>query len=134
MPVETGSVNVVISNCVLNLVPDKASAFAEVFRVLRTGGRFCVSDIVATGELPVPVQDAAGLYVGCVAGAMPEADYLALLGEVGFERVHVAEAKPDALPDDALTPHMKLEEIAAFRASGILLKSVTVLGSKPTAN
>ena len=77
MPVEAGSVDVVISNCVLNLVPDKAGAFAEMFRVLRPGGRFCVSDIVATGELPPPVQDAAGLYVGCVAGAMPEEDYLA---------------------------------------------------------
>ena len=134
MPVEAGSVDVVISNCVLNLVPDKASAFAEMFRVLRPGGRFCVSDIVATGELPQPVQDAAGLYVGCVAGAVPEAHYLALLGEVGFERVHIAEAKPIALPDDALAPHMDAEEIAAFRKSGIALKSVTVLGSKPTAS
>jgi arsenite methyltransferase len=105
-----------------------------MFRVLRPGGRFCVSDIVATGELSPPVQDPAGLSVGCVAGAMPEADYLALLGEVGFERVRVAEAKPVALPDDALAPHMEAEEIAAFRASGILLKSVTVFGFKPAAN
>jgi arsenite methyltransferase len=134
MPVEAGSVDVVISNCVLNLVPDKAPAFAEMFRVLRAGGRFCVSDIVATGELPLPLQEAAGLHVGCVAGAMPEADYLALLAEVGFERVHVAEAKPVTIPDDVLAPHMDAEELAAFRASGIMLKSVTVLGSKPMAN
>jgi arsenite methyltransferase len=134
LPVEADSVDVVISNCVLNLVPDKASAFAEMFRVLRQGGRFCVSDIVATGELPPAVQDAAGLYVGCVAGAMPEADYLSLLGEVGFERVQVAEAKPVALPDDALAPHMDAEDLAAFRASGIVLKSVTVLGFKRAAN
>jgi arsenite methyltransferase len=123
-----------ISNCVLNLVPDKAGAFAEMFRVLRPGGRFCVSDIVATGELPPAVQDAAGLYVGCVAGAMPEADYLSLLGEVGFEHVRVAEAKPVALPDDALAPHIDPEELAAYRSSGIVLKSVTVLGSRPAAN
>jgi arsenite methyltransferase len=135
MPIEAGSVDVVISNCVLNLVPDKAGAFAEMFRVLRPGGRFCVSDIVATQKLPPAVQDVAGLYVGCVAGAVPEADYLSLLGEVGFERVRVAEAKPIALPDDALAPHMDAEELAAFRASRIALKSVTVLGSKPaTAN
>jgi SAM-dependent methyltransferase len=135
MPVEDGSVDVVISNCVLNLVPDKASAFAEMFRVLRPGGRFCVSDIVATGQLPLPVQAAAGLYVGCVAGAVPEAQYLALLGGVGFERVCVAEAKPVAIPVDALAPHINATELAAFRASGIVLKSVTVLGSKPaTAN
>jgi ubiquinone/menaquinone biosynthesis C-methylase UbiE len=134
MPLEAGSVDVVISNCVLNLVPDKATAFAEMFRVLRPGGRFCVSDIVATGELPGPIQEAAGLYVGCVAGAMPEADYLALLDEAGFERVHVAEAKSVALPDDALVPQLDAEELAAFRASGIVLKSVTVIGSKPTTN
>jgi SAM-dependent methyltransferase len=134
MPIQDGSVDVVISNCVLNLVPDKATAFAEMFRVLRPGGRFCVSDIVATGELPGPIQEAAGLYVGCVAGAMPEADYLALLDEAGFERVHVAEAKSVALPDDALVPQLDAEELAAFRASGIVLKSVTVIGSKPTTN
>jgi SAM-dependent methyltransferase len=134
MPVESGSVDVVISNCVLNLVPDKARAFAKMLRVLQPGGRFCVSDIVATGKLPPPVQDAAGLYVGCVAGAMPEEDYLALLAEAGFNAVHVAEAKPIALPDDALVPHMDAEELVAFRASGIGLKSVTVLGSKPAAN
>jgi arsenite methyltransferase len=134
MPVDDGSIDVVISNCVLNLMPDKAAAFAEMFRVLRPGGRFCVSDIVATRELPPAVRDAAGLYVGCVAGAMPEANYLALLSDVGFERVHIAEAKAVAIPDDALAPHMDASEIAAFRASGTVLKSVTVIGSKPTAN
>ena len=134
MPVEAGSVDVVISNCVLNLVPDKASAFAEMFRVLRPGGRFCVSDIVATGELPRPVQERGGESFGCVAGAVPEDDYLALLGEVGFERVHIVEAKPVALPDNSLVPQMDAEELAALRASGIVLKSVTVIGSKPTAN
>ena len=65
LPVEAGSIDVIISNCVLNLLPDKAPAFAEMFRVLRPGGRFCVSDIVATGELPEGVRNAAGLYVGC---------------------------------------------------------------------
>ena len=131
LPVEAGSVDAVISNCVLNLVPDKARAFAETARVLRPGGRFCVSDIVATGELPAGVRAAAGLYVGCVAGAIPEADYLALLGEVGFEDVRIVEPKPIELPDEALAPHMGSVEIAAFRASGVALKSVTVLGTKP---
>ena len=134
MPVETGSVDVVISNCVLNLVPDKAGAFAEMFRVLRPGGRFCVSDIVATGELP-----RAG--TGCrrplcrlrrrshARGRLPRH---ARSGRLRARAL--AEAKPVAMPDDALAPHMEAEEIAAFRASGIVLKSVTVIGSKPTAN
>ena len=131
LPVEAGSVDVVISNCVLNLVPDKARAFAETARVLRPGGRFCVSDIVATGELPAGVRAAAGLYVGCVAGAIPEADYLSLLAEVGFEDVRIVEPKPIELPDEALAPHMGPAQIASFRASGVALKSVTVLGAKP---
>jgi ubiquinone/menaquinone biosynthesis C-methylase UbiE len=131
MPVDPGSIDVVISNCVLNLVPDKGRAFAEMLRVLRPGGRFCVSDIVATGELPAPVREVAALYVGCVAGAMAETDYLALLETTGFEDVRVAETKPIALSDDALAGTMSAADIAAFRASGIALKSVTVLGSKP---
>jgi arsenite methyltransferase len=131
LPVDSGSVDIVISNCVLNLVPDKRRAFAEMFRVLRPGGRFCVSDIVATGELPAAVREVAALYVGCVAGAMAETDYLALLGTTGFEDVHVAEAKPIPLSDDVLAGDMSDADIAAFRASGIALTSVTVLGTKP---
>jgi SAM-dependent methyltransferase len=133
LPVASGSVDVVISNCVLNLVPDKGRAFAEMFRVLRPGGRFCVSDIVATGELPAPVRQVAALYVGCVAGAMAETDYLALLETTGFEDVRVAEAKPVELSDDALAGYMSGADIGAFRASGVALKSVTVLGTKPSA-
>ena len=131
LPVEAGSIDVVISNCVINLLPDKAPAFAEMFRVLRPGGRFCVSDIVATGELPGPVREAAGLYVGCVAGALPQAEYLGLIDAAGFAGVRIAEAKPIALPDEVLAPHMDAAAIAAFRASGVELRSVTVLATKP---
>jgi arsenite methyltransferase len=131
LPVDSGGVDIVISNCVLNLVPDKGRAFAEMIRVLRPGGRFCVSDIVATGELPAPVREVAALYVGCVAGAMAENAYLALLETTGFEDVRVAEARPIPLSDEALAGYMSTADIATFRASGIALKSVTVLGSKP---
>jgi hypothetical protein len=116
---------------VLNLLPDKASAFVEMFRVLRPGGRFCVSDIVATGTLPDGVRRAAGLYVGCIAGAHPEAEYLALIAAAGFQGTRIGKEQPIGLPDEALSPHMSGEEIAAFRASGVELKSVTVLASKP---
>jgi arsenite methyltransferase len=133
LPVDSGSIDVVISNCVLNLVPDKGRAFAEMFRVLRPGGRFCVSDIVATGELPATVREVAALYVGCVAGAMPKADYLALLETTGFHDVRVAEAKLIPLADEALAAFMSTSDIAAFRASGVALKSVTVLGAKPAS-
>jgi len=135
LPVETGSVDVIISNCVLNLLPEKAPAFAEMLRVLRPGGRFCVSDIVATGELPPAIRQAAALYVGCVAGALPETTYLALIGAAGFSDIDIAQARvielPDAIVDQALAPHMSPPEIAAFHASGLVLKSVTVTGRKP---
>lgn len=120
-----------ISNCVLNLVPDKARAFAEMARVLRPGGRFCVSDIVATGELPDGVRAAAGLYVGCVAGAIPENDDLGLLAEAGLENVRIAASKPIRLPDETLAPHLGPAAVASFRASAVTLKSVTALGARP---
>jgi SAM-dependent methyltransferase len=133
LPVENAAVDVVISNCVLNLVPDKAKAFVETFRVLRPGGHFCVSDIVATGTLPEGIRRAAALYVGCVAGAMPEADYLGVIGAAGFEDVRIAERKPIVLPNETLREHLSESELAAFRESGVGLLSVTVVGAKPRA-
>jgi arsenite methyltransferase len=133
LPVEGGTVDVVISNCVLNLVPDKAAAFAETFRVLAPGGHFCVSDIVASGALPDGIRKAAALYVGCVAGAAPEADYLATIRSAGFTDVRIAERKPIPLPDAALAEHLSPAELQAFRASGLELASVTVLGTRPAA-
>ena len=131
MPVEDGTVDVVISNCVLNLVPEKTRAFAETFRVLKPGGHFCVSDIVATGHLPDGIRSAAALYVGCVAGAIPETDYLDVIHSVGFENVRVTERKPIPLPDEALREHLSEDDLRRFRASDVQLLSVTVLGTRP---
>ena len=133
LPVRDDAVDVVISNCVLNLVPDKAKAFAETWRVLKPGGHFCVSDIVATGTLPEGIRTAAALYVGCVAGALPETEYLALIRGAGFSDVRIIERKPIPLPDEVLREHLSGPELAAFRASGVDLLSVTVLGTKPRA-
>jgi SAM-dependent methyltransferase len=85
LPVEDGSVDVVISNCVVNLVPNKAKAFAEIHRVLKPGGRFSVSDIVLDGELPEPVRRSAEMWAGCVSGALPKDDYLAIARGAGFD-------------------------------------------------
>ncbi len=131
LPVAAGSVDLVISNCVLNLVPDKAAAFAQTFRVLKPGGRFCISDIVASGPLPDGIRKAAALYVGCVAGAWPEADYLAVIRGAGFADLRIVERKPIPLPDAVLAQHLSDAERQSFRASGIELSSVTVLGVKP---
>lgn len=133
LPVADDCVDVVISNCVLNLVPDKARAFAETLRVLRPGGHFCVSDIIATGALPEGIRRAAALYVGCVAGAMPEPDYLAVIREAGFGEVRIVERKPIPLPVEVLREHLSDAEVATFEASGVELLSVSVLGVKPAA-
>ena len=131
LPVEASTIDAVISNRVLNLVPDKAQAFAEQFRVLRPGGRFCVSDIVATGVLPPGVLAAAGLHVGCIAGAIPEHEYLEMLEAAGFGEVAIVAATQIDLPDEGLRPHLATPEVAEFRASGAALNSVTVRGIKP---
>ena len=133
LPVETGTVDVVISNCVLNLVPDKGAAFAETFRVLRPGGHFCVSDVVSRGAIPDAVRRSAELYAGCVAGAIDESDYVAGLRLAGFEGVEVRKAREIDVPDSALADVLATSEIETYRASGVGLWSVTVFGRKPAA-
>lgn len=133
LPVESGTVDVVISNCVLNLVPDKPRAFAETFRVLRAGGHFCVSDVVTRGALPESVRASAELYAGCVAGAVDEADYVAGLRAAGFDAVEVVKAREIAVPDAAVAGLLTPDELAGYRASGAGLWSVTVRGTKPHA-
>lgn len=131
LPVESNTFDVVLSNCVLNLVPDKQAAFAEMHRVLRPGGRFSVSDIVRVGTLPDVMREAAELYVGCVAGAMARDAYLDRLRETGFTDVHVATEKTISLPDELLAEHLTPDEIARFRAGDVELQSVTVVGQRP---
>lgn len=89
MPLPSASVDVVISNCVLNLVPDKRRAFEEVYRVLRSGGHFAISDVVLTGPLPDALRRSVEAYVGCVAGAMERDAYLHLIRAAGFGAVQV---------------------------------------------
>lgn len=131
MPVEADTIDVAVSNCVLNLVPDKEQAFREMYRVLKPGGRFSVSDIVSTGTLPDAIRQSAELYAGCVAGALPKAEYLALLHQAGFTNVEVAAERTIYLPDEILRSHLSGEDLEALRASEGPLLSVTVTGRKP---
>jgi len=131
LPVEDASADVVVSNCVLNLVPDKRRAFAEIFRVLKPGGRFCVSDIVLRGRLPEKLQEVAELYVGCVAGALADDEYLGIIRDTGFSAVDVKALKRLDLPDEYILKFISAEELAAYRASGSAALSITVVGTKP---
>jgi arsenite methyltransferase len=131
MPVDNGVVDVVISNCVLNLVPDKQKAFAEIFRVLKPGGHFCVSDIVLRGALPDGLLSVAAMYTGCVAGALQIDDYLQVITGAGFADVVIKKEKSIVLPDDVLRKYISDDQIADYKKTGTSILSVTVNASKP---
>ena len=131
IPVRFGVVDVVISNCVLNLVPDKPKAFSEMFRVLKQGGHFCISDVVLKGELPAGVKEDATMYAGCVSGALPREEYLSIIEEAGFTNVEVKKEKKIDLPDELLSLYMSVEELEKFKNGETGIFSITVTGKKP---
>jgi SAM-dependent methyltransferase len=131
LPIAANRADVVVSNCVLNLVPDKRQAFAEMYRILKPGGHFSVSDVVLRGELPDALKHDAEMYAGCVAGAIQEVDYLRLLREVGFEMVQVQKEKPVVLPADVLRQYLRQEEIDRMHANRDGVLRITVYGMKP---
>ena len=94
LPVEDGSIDIVISNCVINLSPDKNRVFKEAFRVLKPGGRFMVSDIVLTGTLPQSVLQSAEAYAACISGALRKDRYIAAIAEAGFKDIEILSEKP----------------------------------------
>lgn len=130
LPMTSNMVDVVVSNCVLNLVPDKKQAFSEVLRVLKPGGHFSISDVVLRGEIPDRLRESAEMYAGCVAGALPESEYLGIIHELGFANVTVQKRKAIIVPDDILAKYISPEEIAAYKASGAGTFSITVSASK----
>lgn len=133
LPLTSNIVDVVVSNCVLNLVPDKKKAFSEVLRVLKPGGHFSISDVVLRGEIPAKLKESAEMYAGCVAGALPESEYLGIVHDLGFENVTVQKRKAIIVPDDILAKYISAEEIAAYKASGAGTFSITVSAYKSGA-
>jgi SAM-dependent methyltransferase len=134
MPVADNSIDVVVSNCVLNLVPDKPKAFSEIYRVLKTGGHFSVSDIVLNGDLPDKLKNAAAMYTGCVAGALQIEEYMKIIKEVGFADVTVPKVKTINIPDEIMLGHISAEDLKIFKESGTEILSVTVNASKNNVN
>lgn len=135
MPVSAGCADVIISNCVLNLLPSKDRIFHEIFRVLKTGGHFCISDVVLNGEIPEKLKQAAEMYVGCVSGAIPKAQYLEKIKEAGFAEIVICKEKPIIIPDDILEKYLTADELAAFKiVSENTIVSVTITGTKTVVN
>ena len=133
MPVTANTADVIVSNCVLNLVPNKHGVFQEIYRVLKPGGHFSISDIVLVGALPRKIQEAAEMYAGCISGAIQKAAYLELIHINGFKNVIIQKEKAVHIPDDILVQYLSTEEIASFRQSGTGIYSITVYGEKPSA-
>ena len=131
MPVTSNTADVVVSNCVLNLVPNKDQVFKEIFRVLKPGGHFSISDVVLSGKLPEQLKNAAEMYAGCVSGAIQKETYLELIKINGFTDMRIQKEKPIIIPDDILQNYLSAEELSAFKSGNTGIFSISVYAMKP---
>jgi len=131
MPVSNDVADVVVSNCVLNLVPDKEKVFGEIYRILKPGGHFSISDIVLVGDLPDKLKTDAEMYAGCVAGAIQKEDYLELIQKSGFQTTTIQKEKPIIIPDEILDRYLNSTEKENFRNGTTGIFSITVFAEKP---
>ncbi len=130
IPVSANIADVVVSNCVLNLVPDKDQVFKEIFRVMKTGGHFSISDVVLVGNLPEELRRDAEMYAGCVSGAIQKEEYLNLIKANGFSGIVVQKEKTIVIPDDILSKYLTPEQIADFKNGNTGIFSITVYAEK----
>lgn len=133
MPVTSNTADVVVSNCVLNLVPDKPAVFADMYRVLKPGGHFSVSDIVLTGDLPDKIKNAAEMYAGCVASAIDKDEYLGYITQAGFANLTIQKDKPIIVPDHILKDYLTDEEIKEYNSKETVIRSLTIYAEKPAS-
>ena len=130
IPLMSNVADVVVSNCVMNLVPNKTKAFAEVQRILKPTGHFSISDIVLVGDLPEKIKNAAEMYAGCVASAIQMEDYLKIIENSGFKNITLQKKKPIIVPDDILKNYLNDEEIQQYKDSTTRIYSITVYAEK----
>lgn len=131
MPVSANIADVIVSNCVLNLVPNKDNVFKDIYRVLKPGGHFSISDVVLVGNLPEDLRNAAEMYAGCVSGAIQKDVYLELIHNNSFTNISIQKEKTIAVPDDILANYLDAAQLASYKASGIGIFSITVYAEKP---
>lgn len=134
MPVGGNIADVIVSNCVLNLVPNKNGVFKEIYRVLKPGGHFSISDIVLKGELPESLQKDAEMYAGCVSGAIQKDAYIDLVHSNGFVEMIVQKDKAIIIPDDILSNYLSKNEMDKFKNGETGIRSITVFAKKPLAD
>lgn len=134
VPVSNDIADVIVSNCVLNLVPDKQKVIKEIHRVLKPGGHFSISDIVLVGSLPEALKQDAEMYAGCVAGAIQKTDYLKHISDAGFSKIKIQKEKPITIPDDILSKYLDEDTINTFNSDDIGIFSITVYAEKSGIN
>jgi len=130
MPVNDSVADVVVSNCVLNLVPNKEKVIKEIHRVLKPGGHFSISDIVLVGDLPIALKEDAEMYAGCIAGAIQKNDYLKQIEKAGFVNITIQKEKPIAIPDDILEKYLSKKESMEFNKGNTGIFSISVYAEK----
>jgi ubiquinone/menaquinone biosynthesis C-methylase UbiE len=130
MPVEDNSIDVIISNCVINLVPDKKKAFSEIYRVLKPGGHFCISDMVVNGHMQENLRKDLALYAGCIAGAVSQDEYLKMLHEIGFTNPEIKKATQVITSREQLDGKYSTEKAGAMWDLADKLFSITFYAVK----
>jgi len=133
MPVTVDVADVIVSNCVLNLVPNKNGVFKEIYRVLKPGGHFSISDVVLVGRLPEGLRKDAEMYAGCVSGAIQKEVYMELIKSNGFSNISLQKEKAIVIPDDILKNYLSAAELQEFKNGSTGIFSITVYAEKPTA-
>lgn len=131
LPVTANVADVVVSNCVLNLVPNKTLAFMETFRVLKQGGHFSVSDIVLVGDLPEGLRKNAEMYAGCISGAIQKEEYLQIIKEAGFTNIQIQKEKKIFIPDEILSTYLSADEMNKVKNGDLGIVSITAYAEKP---
>ena len=130
MPVDSNTADVIVSNCVLNLVPNKKTVFNEIYRVLKPNGHFSISDIVLTGDLPDEMRSAVEMYAACITGAIQKDSYLKNIEEAGFKNITIQKEETIILPDEILGNNFSGETIEIFKKNPNMVKSITVYAEK----
>ena len=130
IPLENNLADVVVSNCVLNLVPDKQKAFSEIYRILKPGAHFCISDVVIIGEMTDELRQSATMYTGCVSGALQQKEYINIINEIGFVNIEIKKSKQIDLPEDLLLKYLTKSGLKEYNKSLKGIFSITVVGYK----
>jgi arsenite methyltransferase len=131
MPIEDNTADVVVSNCVMNLVPNKQKSFAETFRIVKHGGHFSISDIVLQGELPEELRKEAALYAGCISGAVQKEEYLRIIKEAGFTNIKIQKEHVVEIPNEIYLHYITLDQLRELKRNRLGIISITVFAEKP---